>query len=203
MTMNTLTIYTILIFFSITGLNKDDNTPKGLKTGDIAPQFQGTDQFGNIFDLRERLREGPVVMIFYRGHWCKYCNRHLETLHDSIDMITNTGATVITVTPETMEFVEETTEKYDRSFRIISDTNMDIMNKYEVRFSVDDKTLKNYKFRGIDLSEANGENGANLPIPATYIIGMDEKIKYVFFDPDYKNRPSMKTLLQSLKSIND
>lgn len=75
--------------------------------GDIAPKIKAFDQFNNLFDLDDQLRKGPVVSMFYRGHWCKYCNRQLEELSDSLRFIIEKGASVVTVTPEVMESVDE------------------------------------------------------------------------------------------------
>ena len=73
-----------------------------------------------------------------------------------------------------------------------------IMKLYKVNFEVDEKTIANYKGYGIDFDKANGSNGANLPVPATYIIGKDGKIKYVFFNTDYKKRASVQDILNNL-----
>jgi len=172
--------------------------PEGLAVGAVAPKFQATDQFNNPFDLEEQLKNGPVVMIFYRGHWCKYCNRQLEELSDSLSFIIEKGASVVTITPEIMEFVDETSKKYNNSFRILSDTDMKIMDAYKVRFEVDKGTSTKYKIWGIKLNEFNGDNGTNLPVPATYIIDRDGTIKYAFFNENYKKRVSIKTILLHL-----
>ncbi len=171
---------------------------KGLEIGDKAPIFQGMDQFGNEFNLEQQLQSGPVVLIFYRGHWCKYCNQHLEQLSDSIGLIIDKGASVITVTPEKMEFIDETSEKFQGSFRIISDKGMEIMDAYQVKFEVDKMTNAKYKIWGINLGEFNGDNGKNLPVPATYIIGTDGLIKYSFYNTDYKKRVPISTILKNL-----
>jgi len=171
---------------------------EGLKVGDKAPYFQGIDQFDKTFDLSKQLESGQVVLIFYRGHWCKYCNRHLEQLSDSIAYIVDKGASVITVTPEKMEFIDEISEKFQGSFRIISDEQMKIMEAYGVKFKVDSFTVSKYKLGGINLNKFNGENGNNLPVPATYIIDTDGLVKYSFYNEDYKKRVSISTILKNL-----
>ncbi len=185
----------IIIFYSPFCFSEE---LEGLKIGTKAPAFSGMDQFGKEFDLEKQLQSGPVVLIFYRGHWCKYCNRHLEQLNDSIGYIIDRGASVITVTPEKMEFIDETSEKFHGSFRIISDTGMDIMKAYNVNFEVDGITNTKYKIWGIDLDEFNGANGKNLPVPATYIINTKGIIIYTFYNKDYKKRVPISTLLDHL-----
>lgn len=195
--IKTILFYPLFLFHLLTFISKGDE-PKGLSVGDIAPKFKAIDQFNNPFDLEEQLKKGPVVLMFYRGHWCKYCNRQLEELSDSLGFIIEKGASVVTVTPEVMEFVDETSKKFNNSFRIISDRDMKIMDAYKVRFKVENGTNTKYKIWGIKLVEFNGDNGSNLPVPATYIINQDGTIKYVFFNENYKKRVSVKTILMNL-----
>ena len=172
--------------------------PAGLKAGDTAPQINATDNTGNNINLQKLLKKGDVVLIFYRGQWCPYCNRELSRVNDSLSYITAKGATVITVTPETQENIKKTIEKTKASYAIIEDKDLAIMKNYKVNFTVDDATIEKYKGYGIDFAVANGSNGANLPVPATYIIGRNGKIKFAFFNPDYRQRASVKDILDQL-----
>jgi len=190
-------VYSLILFLLMSCVSNAQD-PTGLKLGEKAPNIHAMDQFGKSFDLEEQLENGPVVLMFYRGHWCKYCNRQLEELSDSLSFIINKGASIITVTPEVMEFVDETSRQYKSSFRIISDTEMKIMNDYKVTFEVKKSTITKYKFAGINLDKYNGENGTNLPVPATYIINQDGYIEYAYFDANYKKRVSVKTILMNL-----
>ena len=137
-------------------------------------------------------------MLFYRGQWCPYCNQQLKKVNDSLQMITSKGATVLAITPETAENIAKTIEKTKAGFSIIEDMNLAIMKQYKVNFAVDDNTIAKYKNYGIDFDKANGSNSANLPVPATYIIGTNGLIKYAFFDVDYKKRASVKDIIQHL-----
>jgi peroxiredoxin len=172
--------------------------PEGLKLGDTAPDINAIDQDGKKVLLNELLKKGDVVVIFYRGQWCPFCSKQLSKVNDSLSFVNAKGASVIAVTPETADNIKKTIEKTEASYSIIGDKNMDIMKSYKVNFGVDEKTVEKYKTYGIDFDKANGTNGANLPVPATYIIGKDGKIKYVFFNPDYSQRPSVKEILEHL-----
>ncbi len=172
--------------------------PAGLKIGDIAPEINAADQSGKKTDWQRLLKKGDVVVVFYRGQWCPFCNKQLSKINDSLSLITAKGATVIAVTPETPENIKMTVEKTKAAYPIVEDNNLEIMKAYKVNFAVDDNTVTKYKSYGIDFEKANGSNGANLPVPATYIIGMNGKVKYVFFNPDYRQRPSVKELLDHL-----
>lgn len=172
--------------------------PKGLAIGDKAPDFTGKDSKGNAFTLATQLKKGEVVLIFYRGQWCPFCNKQLSSLNDSLQAIVSKGAMLVAVTPETVDNVDKTISKTKASFPIISDSDLKIMKSYQVDFSVEQATQDRYKKFGIDFAVANGSNGANLPVPATYVIGKDGKIKYVFFNPDYRLRPSVKEIVEHL-----
>ncbi len=193
-------IFLLLIFCLVTIISFSQMTvyPEGLKIGDNAPEFTANDNLGNSFNLKNQLEKGEVVLIFYRGQWCPYCNKELSQLNDSLSLIIAKGALVIAVTPETMDNVSKTVGKTKASFPIISDSALRIMKMYKVNFAVDDTTQVKYKSYGIDFMLANGSNGANLPVPATYIIGKDGNIKYAFFNPDFRYRSSVKSILDNL-----
>jgi peroxiredoxin len=190
-------ILSLALFCTVATISIAQN-PEGLKVGDKAPQFIGTDQAGKKVNLQEILKKGDAVLVFYRGQWCPYCNKQLSHLNDSLGLITAKGATVISITPETNDNIKKTVEKTKATFSIIEDKGLVIMKSYKVSFAVDESTITKYKNYGIDFEKANGANGANLPVPATYIIGKDGKIKYAFFNPDYSKRTSVKDIVDNL-----
>jgi peroxiredoxin len=192
-TMLTLCFLTLTIFAQI-GMMK----PEGLKIGDMAPDINAVSQDGKNIQLKKLLATGDVVLVFYRGQWCPFCNKHLSKINDSLSFIIAKGATVLTITPETAENIKKTIEKTKASYSIIEDKGMSIMKNYKVNFAIDENTIEKYKKYGIDFDKANGTNAANLPVPATYIISRDGKIKYAFFNPDYRQRPSVKEILDNL-----
>ena len=172
--------------------------PDGLKVGDVAPEFTAKDQNGKTINLKQALKKGPVVMLFYRGQWCPFWNKQLSHFSDSLPMLTAKGATILAIAPETAENVKKTVEKTKSSFPVLEDAGLVIMKSYKVNFAVDEMTVTKYKGYGIDFDVANGSNGANLPVPATYIIGKDGIIKYVFFNTDYRKRVSVQDILNNL-----
>ncbi|MFY0626347.1 MAG: AhpC/TSA family protein [Reichenbachiella sp.] len=166
--------------------------------GDEAPNFSGIDQFGRNFDLKEVTNKGPVVLMFYRGYWCPYCNKQLSQMEDSLSFITEKGGTVVAVTPEQPEGIEKTIKKTKASFVILHDKDLKIMNQYDVGFRIDEDVLRKSKSRINYIEKNNGSNGPNLPVPATYIIGQDGKIMHAFYDPDYKKRATVGKILENL-----
>jgi len=173
--------------------------PEGLFINSKAPDFKAKDQNGKEVRLKDILKKGKVVLIFYRGQWCPYCNKYLKKLEDSLQLIKDKGATVIAVTPELPENVSKTIEKTNAEYTIISDEGLKIMKAYDVEFEVPENVLTRYRNSGIKIDENNGKNGNFLPIPATYIIDKESTITYRFFQSDYKKRPSVQEILANLE----
>ena len=173
--------------------------PEGLFIASKAPDFKAKDQNGIEIRLKDLLKKGKVVLVFYRGQWCPYCNRELSRLQDSLQLITAKGAVLVAISPEKPENISKTVEKTKASYSILFDEGLKIMKSFQVAFQVDSLTATRYKTYGIDFSVANGEtNGANLPVPAVYIINKDGKIVYRHFDPDYRKRASVREILNHL-----
>ena len=172
--------------------------PEGLFLNSRAPDFKAKDQHGNEVRLKDLLKKGKVVLVFYRGEWCPYCNKNLRKLEDSLQLIVDKGATLVAVSPEQPESIAKTIEKTKAQYSILHDENLKIMKAYEVEFEVPENTLKRYRNGGIKIDEINGKNGNYLPIPATYIIDKEANIVYRFFNQDYKRRPSVKEILDHL-----
>jgi peroxiredoxin len=173
-------------------------TAKGLNVNDKAPLFSAKDQNGKTISLKEQLKAGSVVLIFYRGQWCPFCNRELKSLEDSLSLITAKGATLIAITPEKPENISKTIEKTKATYPVLFDEGLTILKSYDVAFAVDAKLIERYKGYGIDLNEVNGSNGAYLPVPAVYIINKKGEIVYKYFDADYRKRPSVQEILEHL-----
>ena len=173
--------------------------PEGLFINSKAPDFKGKDQNGNEIVLKDLRKKGPVVVIFYRGYWCPYCNKELTRFQDSLQFLTEKGAQVVAITPEGAEGVAKTIEKTKASFPILSDADMKIAKNYQVSFAVDDKTLARYKNADIDLLANNGQKEkAFLPVPAVYIVNKDGVVTFRYFDADYRKRVFVKDILKEL-----
>ena len=189
----------LLTTISISVLSAQEK-PEGLFINSKAPDFKLKDQDGNLVSLRELKKKGPVVIVFYRGNWCPYCNRHLQQLQDSLQLIKQKGAQIVAITPELQEGIQKTIEKTKVSFPILHDEDLKMMKAYAVAFQVDDRTMGRYKNAGIDLAVTNDTKNPNyLPVPAVYIVNKEGTISYRFFDSDYKKRVTVKEILQNLK----
>jgi len=189
-----LLLLTLVFFISATSAQ----TPEEFKVGDTAPNFEGTDKSGKTYKLATALKKGPVVLFFYRGQWCPYCNKYMSAIQDSLQLITKKGATVVGISPELPENITKTVTKTKAAFPLISDKDNKICSLYNVAYKPDTAMLKAYKNYGIDLVKSNGNDSEILPVPATYVIGKDGKIKFVHFDNNFRNRPRVADILKAL-----
>lgn len=192
--------YLMLVLLSIF-LNKQASAQHELgflKVGDKAPNFTVKDHNGNKINLNDKLNEGKVVMVFYRGAWCPYCNKHMSHLQDSLQLILNKGASLIAFSPEVNLSIDKTISKTKASFSIVYDSNYVVMKLFGTTFKLDDNTFKKYKLIGIDVEESNGNKDHILTVPATFVINRDGIIEYLHFDENYKKRSTVKEILSHL-----
>lgn len=178
---------------------KKNEAPQGLSVGSQAPDFIAANQNGKSVKLYEITADKLVVLIFYRGFWCPYCNRYLQRYADSLEMITKRGSEVIAVTPERMENIQKTIEKTEFQASILIDADGKIMDKYQVSFDVSNSYQHKIKEGfSVDIARSNEQSDARLPVPATYIIDTNNQIVARQFDVDYSNRASVKWILKNL-----
>jgi len=171
----------------------------GLKTGMQAPAFTATDNSGKTLNLKSLLaKHRAVVIVFYRGQWCPYCNKQISHLQDSLELLTTKGAYVIGVTSETDENINKTIDKTHASFSIIQDKGYTIMKAYQVNYVVDADMYAKLKGYGVDLEKNNGNTDHVLPVPATYVIDRSGRIIYAHVDKDYTKRPPVSAILAVL-----
>lgn len=174
------------------------NAQEGIQVNEEAPLFVANDQNGDVIDLAMELKKSPVVIVFYRGQWCPFCNRHMSALQDSLHLINEKGAKVIAITPEKSEEIKKTVEKSNAKFSIVYDENHQIMDAYDVTFTMSKSKHLAYKAYGININEASGNDDRALPVPATFIVSKDGIVTTRHFNKDYKNRMTVKEILEAL-----
>jgi len=191
------------VYFSMSAQEKiRAETLDGLPIGTVVEDFSTVDQNGNDFNLALALEKGPLVLVFYRGFWCPYCNKHLEILQDSLSMIEELGAGVVAISPEKPEFLEKMVEKSGAAFTLLYDEDYLIEDAFGLTFNPSKMQLTSYNvFLGAKLKESHSDDSQRLPIPATYIIDQDRKIVWRQFDPDYKKRSSVRSILSVLENM--
>ena len=182
------------------GIDTNKYIPKGLNIGDSAPLIEGISIYSTKINSNEIIKEKEIVVIFYRGEWCPVCNRYLQNLNDSLQSILDKNAEVLVIGPETFQNAEKITDKTKATFTLIPDTTLKILKDYDVLFNVTDKYQKKIKtFLRTDIAESNNQEEAQLPVPATYIVGKNGLIKWRHFNYDYTERASVKEILDYLE----
>jgi peroxiredoxin len=171
----------------------------GLSIGAVVENFTAVDHTGKEVKLYDILRDGPVVLLFYRGNWCPVCNRHLSELEENLDHIYKKGARVIAVSPEKPELMTKTVKKTKASFTLLYDKDYHISEAFEVAYIPEKPLPKRFsQLSGEGFAKAQVEESEKLPIPATFIIDTSGKIVWRHVDSDYKNRASAQDIAQAL-----
>lgn len=173
---------------------------KALKVGDKAPQFTLKNALGKKVKLSTLLKNGNVVLTWYRGGWCPYCNRALQSWQEVLPEIKAQGATFVALTPELPDYSLSTKEKHQLTFEILTDLNNEVASRYGLVFTLDENTAVRYE-KGFGLSAYNGNHLNQLPMPATYIINQKGVIVYAFVNADYTQRANNEEVIKKLKEI--
>jgi len=173
-----------------------------LKVGDKAPNFEGLNQTDKTVSLETLLKDGPVVLTFYRGEWCGYCNKYLSALDENYPKMKEMGANLIAISPELPKYITEMADKMENSYDIVYG-GTPIMEQYDVDFQLDKNTLVKYKLYGINLSKFNGNEDNTLPVPATYVIDKSGTIVYKHFDENYKVRGDVEEIMTVLEGLQE
>lgn len=173
---------------------------RAMNEGDKAPNFTLKNAKGENVTLYEELENGPVVLIWYRGGWCPYCNLTLKRLQNELPNFKKYDASLIALTPELPDSSLSTVEKNEISYQVLSDIGNKVAKDYGVVFELTDAVAKRYQ-DGFNLHQYNGDESNTLPLAATYVIDKSGQIVYAFLDADYRNRAEPKDILNSLKNI--
>ncbi|WP_200252499.1 peroxiredoxin-like family protein, partial [Lamprobacter modestohalophilus] len=176
----------------------------GLAVGTQAPDFNLPNAFGERVRLSDLLAEGPVVLTFYRGAWCPYCNLQLRALQQSLPEIEARGAQLVAVTPQLPDKSREQVEDDGYAFEVLSDLDDRVMQAYDLYFEVPADLDAVYRERlGLDLAEYNGPDRRVLPVPATFVIDGDGVIRAAFADVDYRKRMEPAAIIAALDQVGD
>jgi peroxiredoxin len=171
------------------------------KAGDRAPEFSLQDGAGNLVSSRELLAGGPLVVSFYRGVWCPYCNLELQALQASLSDITGRGGGLVAISPQTRPNSRKSQRDNKLDFPILSDVKSEVANAFGIRFALPDDLAEAYKAFGNDLAAINDDPAWVLPMPARYVIAPDGIIAYAEVNPDYTRRPDPSELLPVLDRL--
>jgi peroxiredoxin len=174
----------------------------GLNIGDKAPDFSLPDPDGNLVTLSDSLEKGHVVLVFYRGAWCPFCNMHLAVLNQSLAEIKRNGGQLLTVTPQKPDKSAAQIKKAGYPFPVLSDLDSSVMKAYNLYFEMDPQLVSVYNKLKLDIAEYNGEGRYVLPVPGTFIIDKNGIIRAQHATTDYKERMEPADIISELKKLN-
>ena len=169
--------------------------------GDKAPDFEMPNVRGGTLSLQDALAEGPVVLSFYRGSWCPFCNLELNALQQQLPAIRDCGARLIAVSPEKPDASLTHADKLNLEFDVLSDPGNRVAETYGLVMTVYESLRPLYLQWGIDLPAANGDDSHQLPVPATYVIGRNATIQAAHVDKDYTKRMEPGAIIAALKAL--
>ena len=173
-----------------------------LKKGDRVDDFILPDAHGAPVDLQSLLEAGPVVISFYRGGWCPYCNIELRGLERALPEIKALGASLLAISPQLPDNSLSTEEKNHLTFPVLSDVGNVVARRFGIVFRLPYDLLETYEAFQHGLPDVNGEEGATeLPVPATYVLDRSGIIRLAFVEEDYTKRLDPQMILNALRKL--
>lgn len=179
----------------------ESGVANGLKEGEQIPDFKLPDATGKTVSISEELSKGPVILTFYRGGWCPYCNLELKAYQRELAAIKDAGATLIAISPETPDASLSTKDKNELEFIVLSDEGNKVAEKFNLTFKMPDYLIELYKDSGLNVNEYNGNNDWELPKPATFVIDQSGEVVFVEVDSDYTKRVQPSKVIEIVKEM--
>jgi len=174
---------------------------KALQVGELAPDFTLLNTRGEVVSLASLLEQGPVVLNFYRGGWCPYCNLELKALNDVLPEITALGANLVSISSNITKKSADLAVENPFGFDILSDVDNIVANQYRLVFTLADELRPIYAQFGIDLQAFDGNERFELPMPATYVLRSNGVVAVGFVHEDYTQRMEPADIIDSLESL--
>ncbi len=172
-----------------------------LAVGDAAPDFDLPSVRGRMIALSKALHDGPVVLAFYRGGWCPYCDLQLRAYQSALPTIVDLGARLIAVSPQLPDGSLSTAEKNGLEFDVLSDVGNGVARSFGLVYSLPEELREALRSNGKDLTGINGDESWELPVPATIVIAPDRRVTLAHIDVDYRRRLAPEDIIAALRSL--
>ncbi|MEM6614402.1 MAG: peroxiredoxin-like family protein [Cyanobacteria bacterium P01_C01_bin.72] len=176
-------------------------TEQSIATGQKMLNFTLPNAVGQEIALESLLNQGAVIISFYRGGWCPYCNLELRALQEALPEIQARGATLVAISPETPDTSLSTKEKNELSFEVLSDRGNILAKQLGLVFTLPESLRPIYNNFGIDIPAHNGDSTFELPLPATYVVAADGTVAYSFANADYTQRLEPAEIIKALDNL--
>jgi peroxiredoxin len=175
--------------------------PTALRAGSAAPRFALPDHRGQSVSLDALLKQGPVVVAFYRGQWCPYCNTQLHAYQEALPDFLARGAQLVAISPQTPDNSLTTAERHALAFPVLSDEASRVAEQFGITLSIEDAMRGLHAGVGADLTAINGDPSWRVPVPATYVIRPDGVIAADWIDGDFRHRAEPAEILAALDAM--
>ena len=172
-----------------------------LKEGEQAPDFTLPDARGNAVRLSHLLRQGPVVISFYRGQWCPYCHLALRAYQQAVPQLQAGRATLVAISPQTPDHSKALAEKLELTFALLSDVGNQVAREYGLVFTIDKAVRRAHLQVGADLPAFNGTDAWDLPMAGTFLVDRSRTIRLAFVDPDFTHRLDPSVIVARLNEL--
>jgi len=174
-----------------------------LQIGQKVENFSLANHNGENIELADLLKKGPVIISFYRGGWCPYCNLELKALNDYLPQFKTQNAQLIAISPQLPDETLSTAQKNDLEFDVLCDVSNKVAEQFGLLFTLDERIQALYTQFGIDFEHYYGDKSFKLPLPATYVINQEGVITYAFLSEDYTLRAEPIDVMTALESENN
>lgn len=174
---------------------------KAIKVGDKMPSFSLANAYGKKVSSNSLLSKGPLVINFYRGEWCPYCNLELKAYQDLLSEINTLGAELVAISPNLPDSSLSSIQKHSLKFEVLSDIGNRYARELGLVYTLDEQLQPIYKQFEIDIPAINGDDSYEIPMPATYVISSEGIVKMAFVDADYTKRLEPSDVIKILKSL--
>ena len=179
----------------------EDAAKSALNVGGKMPSFTLNDSLGKAVSSKDLLKQGNLVVVFYRGAWCPFCNKYLNTLQKNMEQIKAAGGILVAVSVENADRSQAVAKKNELTYTVLSDPNLTVARMFKIVYQMPDELNAKYKSGGLDVAKYNSMEKAELPISATYIVNKKGDITYAHIEPDYKKRPTPEEIIAALVKI--
>ena len=174
-----------------------------LQIGQKVENFSLANHNGENIELADLLKKGPVIISFYRGGWCPYCNLELKALNDYLPQFKTQNAQLVAISPQLPDETLSTAQKNALEFDVLSDVSNKVAEQFGLLFTLDERIQALYTQFGIDFEHYYGDKSFKLPLPATYVINQEGVITYAFLNEDYTLRAEPTDIMAALESENN
>lgn len=186
---------------SLAALARSGLADRALRSGDLAPDFALPDATGTVVESQRLRSRGPVVLCFYRGAWCPYCNLELRAWQQHLPELERLGATLVAISPQTPDASLTLAEKHALAYPVLSDLGNVVTRRFGIVYTVDERMRAVLEGFGVQLPTYNGDSTFELPAPATYLVGRDATIVGAWVDADYRRRAEPTAVLNRVRAI--